>query len=59
MCPGFSTHYFRTGESIHSESSYTDDLPGFGRLAADAGFVTEQVWTDQGSLFSVHCLRVR
>ncbi len=56
---GHRTIAFRAGESIHTENSYKYDLPGFGRLAADARFVTEQVWTDQGSLFSVHCLRVR
>ena len=48
---------FRAGESIHTENSYKYDLPGFGRLAADAGFATEQVWTDPEALFSVHCLR--
>jgi dimethylhistidine N-methyltransferase len=48
---------FRAGESIHTESSYKYDLPGFARLAAEAGFVTERVWTDRDSLFSVHCLR--
>jgi len=48
---------FREGESIHSESSYKYDLEGFRRLASGAGFVTEQVWTDPGRLFSVHCLR--
>jgi len=48
---------FRDGETIHTESSYKYDLPGFARLAAEAGFTTEQVWTDAQSLFSVHCLR--
>lgn len=48
---------FRAGESIHTESSYKYDLDGFGRLAASAGFHTEQVWTDEAGLFSVHCLR--
>ncbi len=46
------------GEGIHSESSYKYALPGFAQLAASAGFATEQVWTDRGGLFSVHCLRV-
>ena len=49
---------FLARESIHTENSYKYDLPGFQRLAAEAGFVTEQVWTDRESLFSVHCLRV-
>ncbi len=48
---------FRQGESIHTESSYKYDLPGFQRLALGAGFATEQVWTDRDGLFSVHCLR--
>jgi dimethylhistidine N-methyltransferase len=54
---GDRTIAFRAGESIHTENSYKYDLPGFGRLAADAGFATEQVWTDPEALFSVHCLR--
>jgi dimethylhistidine N-methyltransferase len=49
---------FAPGEGIHTESSYKYDLAGFGRLAAEAGFTTEAVWTDPGALFSVHCLRV-
>jgi dimethylhistidine N-methyltransferase len=49
---------FAEGEGIHSESSYKYDLAGFGRLAAGAGFITEQVWTDPAAFFSVHCLRV-
>lgn len=63
---------FREGESIHTECSYKYDIDGFHRLARQAGFEPEQVWTDQpidtGSnprsntapdqppLFSVHCL---
>lgn len=49
---------FGEGEGIHTESSYKYDLAGFRRLAAEAGFHTEAVWTDPGARFSVHCLRV-
>lgn len=49
--------YFREGESIHTECSYKYSVEGFRGLAADAGFVAERVWTDDESLFSVHCLR--
>ncbi|AGA88885.1 putative methyltransferase [Thioflavicoccus mobilis 8321] len=48
---------FRQGESIHTENSYKYDLTDFQRLAREAGFTTEQVWTDPEQLFSVHCLR--
>lgn len=49
---------FRTGETIHTENSYKYGIDPFHRLAADAGFVAEQVWTDAAGLFSVHCLKV-
>ncbi|UHD18864.1 L-histidine N(alpha)-methyltransferase [Thiocapsa bogorovii] len=49
---------FRAGETIHTENSYKYGIDAFHRLAADAGFVAEQVWTDEQQLFSVHCLRV-
>ncbi|MTW19658.1 L-histidine N(alpha)-methyltransferase [Allochromatium palmeri] len=48
----------RLGESIHTENSYKYGIEDFQRLARSAGFVSEQVWTDAGELFSVHCLRV-
>ncbi|MCG6984573.1 MAG: L-histidine N(alpha)-methyltransferase [Thiocapsa sp.] len=50
---------FRAGETIHTESSYKYGTEVFKRLARDAGFLSEQVWTDPEGLFSVHCLRVR
>lgn len=53
-----STFDFRAGETIHTENSYKYGIDSFHRLAGDAGFVAEQVWTDQQGLFSVHCLRV-
>jgi len=48
---------FAEGESIHTESSYKYDVEEFMALAEQAGFVSEQVWTDDQQLFSVHCLR--
>ncbi|SDW44566.1 L-histidine N(alpha)-methyltransferase [Thiocapsa roseopersicina] len=53
-----STFDFRAGETIHTENSYKYGIDHFHRLAGDAGFVAEQVWTDKQGLFSVHCLRV-
>ncbi|MCW8829095.1 MAG: L-histidine N(alpha)-methyltransferase [Gammaproteobacteria bacterium] len=49
---------FATGEGIHTENSYKYTIEGFHKLAAAAGFVPVQVWTDKDDLFSVHCLRV-
>lgn len=48
---------FDEGETIHTESSYKYDVEEFLLLAERAGFVSEQVWTDDQQLFSVHCLR--
>jgi dimethylhistidine N-methyltransferase len=50
--------HFRAGESIHTESSYKYDLPGFAALARSAGFEVERVWIDGAALFSVQALRV-
>jgi uncharacterized SAM-dependent methyltransferase len=47
---------FREGETIHTENSYKYGIADFQCLARDAGFEAEQVWTDPGELFSVHCL---
>jgi dimethylhistidine N-methyltransferase len=49
---------FAEGESIHTESSYKYDIGSFGRLAAEAGFEIERVWTDAARRFSVQGLRV-
>ncbi len=49
---------FGQDESIHTESSYKYTVEEFHRLAAGANFESEQVWTDPGRLFSMHCLRV-
>jgi len=48
---------FAAGESLHTENSYKYSIKEFRALAGDSGFVTEQVWTDENQLFSVHCLR--
>jgi len=49
--------HFEAGESIHTESSYKYSIEGFQRLAGEAGFAPERVWTDAEALFSVHCMR--
>ncbi|GJE59316.1 L-histidine N(alpha)-methyltransferase [Methylobacterium trifolii] len=51
------TFRFADGESIHTESSYKYTIPGFRRLAAEAGWSPLQVWTDPDALFSIHALR--
>jgi len=48
---------FAPGESIHTESSYKYHIDEFQQLAARAGYIAEQVWTDDQPLFSIHCLR--
>ena len=48
---------FGEGENIHTESSYKYDVEEFLSLATQAGFASDQVWTDDQRLFSVHCLR--
>lgn len=50
---------FDAGESIHTESSYKYSVDEFQALGTSAGYLAEQVWTDPGHLFSVHCLRVQ
>ncbi|NND49537.1 MAG: L-histidine N(alpha)-methyltransferase, partial [Rhizobiales bacterium] len=47
----FSMH---AGETIHTENSHKYTIAGFGELAATAGWRTDNVWTDEDSLFSVH-----
>ena len=51
------TFDFAEGETIHTESSYKYDVEEFLSLATQAGFASDQVWTDDQRLFSVHCLR--
>ncbi len=49
---------FREGETIHTENSYKYHVEEFSALAASAGFETEKIWVDGGSLFSLHYLTV-
>lgn len=48
---------FRTGETIHTESSYKYSLERFGALALGSGWTPLQSWTDADGMFSVHVLR--
>jgi dimethylhistidine N-methyltransferase len=48
---------FAQGESLHTENSYKYSIDEFQSLASESGYVAERVWTDDGELFSVHCLR--
>ena len=46
------------GEAILTEYSHKYTLKGFARMAHDAGFEVEKVWTDPDDLFSVqYCVR--
>jgi dimethylhistidine N-methyltransferase len=45
---------FRTGESIHTESSYKYSLDRFTALARGSGWTPRVSWTDADKLFSVH-----
>lgn len=49
---------FRAGETIHTENSYKYSPEGFRGLAAQAGFLPEETWSDPEGLFCVHCLLV-
>jgi len=53
------TFGFEEGETIHTECSYKYGIDDFHALARRAGYEPEQVWTDAGPLFSVHCLVYR
>ncbi len=50
--------HFRQGETILTEYSHKYSLDDFARLAADAGWRVERVWTDDECLFSVQFLTV-
>lgn len=50
---------FGEGETILTECSYKYTLPQFAAMANEAGFKTEQVWTDPRAYFSVQYLTVR
>lgn len=47
---------FADGETIHTEDSHKYTLDGFKALAAEAGYVPRQVWTDAERLFSLQWL---
>lgn len=48
---------FAAGERINLAYSYKYSLPEFAKLATNAGWSVQQVWTDDQQLFSVQCLR--
>ena len=48
---------FAAGERIHTENSYKYAIDEFHGLAARAGFVAADTWTDTNKLFSVHYFR--
>lgn len=48
---------FRTGEDIVTEYSHKYTLEGFAKLASEAGFDVERIWTDDRNWFSVQYLR--
>ena len=50
------TFFFRTGETIHTESAYKWRLEDFAALAAGAGWRARAVWRDAQGWFSVHDL---
>jgi len=47
---------FRDSETILTEYSYKYSLARFAALAVAAGFIVEQVWTDERDYFSVQYL---
>jgi dimethylhistidine N-methyltransferase len=47
---------FRSGESIHTESSYKYSLDRFTALARGSGWKPRASWTDADGMFSVHAL---
>jgi dimethylhistidine N-methyltransferase len=50
--------HFAEGEAIRTECSYKYTVRGFQALAARAGLLARQVWTDPGRRFSVQFLTV-
>jgi dimethylhistidine N-methyltransferase len=47
---------FRSGESIHTESSYKYSVDRFVALARGSGWTPTASWTDADRMFSVHAL---
>ena len=50
------TATFRTGETIHTESSYKYSIERFTALARGSGWTPRASWTDPDGMFSVHAL---
>jgi dimethylhistidine N-methyltransferase len=50
------TATFRTGETIHTESSYKYSIERFTALARGSGWTPRASWTDPDKMFSVHAL---
>ncbi len=50
------TATFRTGETIHTESSYKYSIDRFTDLARSSGWTPRASWTDPDGMFSVHAL---
>ena len=50
------TFLFDAGESIHTENSYKYSPDEFRRLARQADWLPQALWTDEDGLFSVHYL---
>ena len=48
--------HFKTGEKIITEFSYKYTPDGFAALRGEAGFVFDQMWTDEARLFGVFYL---
>ena len=55
---GGQSFHFAQGEALITEHSHKYTLEQFKRMAREAGFVVDTVWTDPERLFSVqYCLR--
>ncbi len=50
------TATFKTGETIHTESSYKYSIERFTALARNSGWSPRASWTDPDGMFSVHAL---
>jgi uncharacterized SAM-dependent methyltransferase len=50
---------FAEGDSVHTENSYKYTVEGFRKLAREAGWQPQAVWTDAQNLFSMHLFRGR
>ena len=51
-----TTIHFAAGETIHTENSYKYTVEAFKSMAALAGWSSQDVWTDEAGLYSVHLL---